>query len=139
MRTIKLIFFLSLMCVGSDAYAQQEGYDLIKLTRKEGLPSNVCQSLLTDSKGFLWITTYNGLSRFDGSRFTNYTAADGLGDNVLYNIREDPWGRIWTVTTKTVARYTGRWPLAFESTPLPESIVGYNTIAPGVDSNGEYK
>src|SRR5258708_19731904 len=44
----------------------------------DGLAHNHINSIRQDSRGFIWICTDEGLSRFDGYRFTNYTQAQGL-------------------------------------------------------------
>lgn len=41
-------------------------------TSADGLGSSFINYITTDSKGFLWVCTRDGLSRFDGSRFINY-------------------------------------------------------------------
>jgi ligand-binding sensor domain-containing protein/serine phosphatase RsbU (regulator of sigma subunit) len=38
-------------------------------TTEEGLPSNATISVLQSSDGYLWITSYNGIIRFDGVHF----------------------------------------------------------------------
>lgn len=48
-----------------------------------GLPGNTVLRILEDKKGDLWLSTYNGLSRFKYSegRFRNYSYTDGLQSN----------------------------------------------------------
>jgi len=41
-------------------------------TVADGLPNNVINKIVRDSRGFLWFCTGEGLSRFDGYAFTNY-------------------------------------------------------------------
>ncbi|MBB2148882.1 hybrid sensor histidine kinase/response regulator [Pedobacter gandavensis] len=54
--------------------------------KEDGLPSNVILGMLEDEKGNLWISTDNGLSKFDRKIFKNYTVRDGLPGNVFnYN------------------------------------------------------
>jgi DNA-binding CsgD family transcriptional regulator len=55
----------------------------IHYTREDGLPNNVIHGILEDNMGFLWLSTNNGLSRFDPitGTFINYTEKDGLQDN----------------------------------------------------------
>lgn len=64
-------------------------------TVNDGMPSNNVYSTFQDSKGFMWICTDWGISRFDGRHFENITSNDGLPDNEVFFIREDPWHRYW--------------------------------------------
>ena len=53
---------------------------------EQGLHSNVILGILEDDQHSLWISTDNGLSKFDGKVFKNYTIEDGLPGNVFnYN------------------------------------------------------
>jgi len=42
----------------------------------DGLPVNAIIDINQDSRGYLWLTTYEGLVRFDGSRFKVYNTAN---------------------------------------------------------------
>ena len=42
-------------------------------TTTDGLPRDHINRIVQDSRGFLWFCTSEGLSRFDGYKFTNYT------------------------------------------------------------------
>ncbi|MDX1910059.1 MAG: two-component regulator propeller domain-containing protein [Saprospiraceae bacterium] len=64
----------------------------------EGLPSNYLYSVLQDSKGYIWVTTDVGVSRFDGQTFTSYNTSHGLPDNEIFSLCEDRKGRIWFAT-----------------------------------------
>ncbi|MBX3255413.1 MAG: response regulator [Chitinophagaceae bacterium] len=59
-----------------------------RYTDKEGLSSNAILSILEDSTGNLWLSTFNGISRLDPAtmKFTNYSQSDGLQSNqFIYN------------------------------------------------------
>ena len=62
---------------------------------KEGLPSSETYEVFQDSKGYIWIATDGGISRFDGYEFKNFTTEDGLPHNVNFGFYEDHKGRIW--------------------------------------------
>ncbi|WP_245898634.1 hybrid sensor histidine kinase/response regulator [Chitinophaga niastensis] len=54
-----------------------------RFTTSAGLPSNSILRILEDDKGDLWISTFNGLSRFDQEKknFRNFSSSDGLQSN----------------------------------------------------------
>ncbi len=45
---------------------------------QEGIAHDNVNKIVRDSHGFLWFCTAEGLSRFDGTRFTNFTQDQGL-------------------------------------------------------------
>src|SRR5215813_3988371 len=52
-------------------------------TVADGLLRDTIYKIKQDSRGFLWFCTAEGVSRFDGYSFTNFTVTDGLiGGNV---------------------------------------------------------
>lgn len=61
----------------------------------EGLLSSRVNYLMQDSRGFIWIATDKGVSRFDGQHFKNFTSADGLENNECFRIAEDNYHRIF--------------------------------------------
>ena len=63
-----------------------------------GPASKSIYSIFQDSKGYLWLGTEAGVSRYDGYSFTNFTRDDGLSDNDIFYIHEDYKGRIWFLT-----------------------------------------
>jgi ligand-binding sensor domain-containing protein len=68
-------------------------------TTANGLCNNTIINLETDSSGYLWIGTANGLSRFDGRRFTNFFHKPGdsltIGHNFISDILCDRDENIW--------------------------------------------
>ncbi|GGI28489.1 ligand-binding sensor domain-containing protein [Pedobacter mendelii] len=90
---LSLIFILFFKSGVLEATAQTTY--LPHYTSKNGLPSNNCFYILQDKKGFIWIATDAGLSRFDGTNFQNFTIDDGLPDTQILQIKEDKEGRLW--------------------------------------------
>ncbi len=76
---------------------QAQTTQTITYTTKEGLSSNSVYRTAIDHRGFLWIATENGLSRFDGRRFETYTTAKGLTDNETVDLFIDSSGTIWSI------------------------------------------
>jgi hypothetical protein len=53
---------------------------------------------LSDSRGFLWMYTTEGLSRFDGYEFTTYGTDQGLRRTTVYDLIETRSGDYWAAT-----------------------------------------
>jgi len=90
---LALFFWLLLMSISSRTFSQS--IFLQHFTTKDGLPSNNCYYTLQDSKGYIWLGTDAGVSRFDGRVFENFSINDGLPDNQILQLKEDKSGKIW--------------------------------------------
>ena len=66
-------------------------------TTADGLARDRVECALQDRTGFMWICTAEGLSRFDGYRFTNYTTEQGLPHNYVTDMLQTHEGTcsIW--------------------------------------------
>jgi ligand-binding sensor domain-containing protein/two-component sensor histidine kinase len=64
----------------------------------DGLPQEGVKRIVRDSRGFLWFCTYDGLSRFDGTRFVNYGVKDGLPNPSPNDLLETRSGVYWIAT-----------------------------------------
>ncbi|MCS6804521.1 MAG: sigma 54-interacting transcriptional regulator [Acidobacteriota bacterium] len=77
-------------------------------TTEDGLPQNSVTAILQTRDGYLWLGTFGGLARFDGVKFTVFTAAhsSGLKDNRILALYEDRQGAVWIGTeTGGASRY----------------------------------
>lgn len=104
-QLLLLVFVLGLyLCE-----AQESALHFINFSSKDGLPSNTVTAVLKDRYGYMWFGTEDGLSRFDGSRFTvfNHHAADSssLRSNSILALFEDAQGRLWIGTHKGLSLY----------------------------------
>ena len=67
-------------------------------TTESGLAHNRVKRIVRDSRGFIWFCTADGLSRFDGHRFTNYGAGEGLPAPSINDLLETGDGVYWIAT-----------------------------------------
>ncbi len=75
----------------------------------DGLPSSSINCIIQDRAGYIWFGTGgNGVYRFDGREFLNYTTKDGLIHDWVESIAEDGEGHFWFGTDGGVSRYDGR-------------------------------
>src|SRR5579871_3200833 len=68
--------WLLLLCCALSARAQ---YVIDYWTTDKGLPQNSVLSIQQTPDGYLWFTTFDGLVRFDGVRFTVFNKGNSPG------------------------------------------------------------
>lgn len=91
--SLQLLIIVIILCSGHTSRSQTT--HIQQFSTKNGLPSNNCFYTLQDSKGYIWVATDAGVSRFDGKVFENFSVDDGLPDNQILQLKEDKMGRIW--------------------------------------------
>lgn len=79
----------------------------IQYTVKDGLPQMQCMKIIQDHKGYIWIGTKWGLSKYDGIAFKNYFIDGGLSDNRIIDIKEGKNGIIWILTQDGLSSLKG--------------------------------
>ena len=73
-----------------------------------GLAGMRVDHIAEDSEGYLWFATWdNGVSRFNGDEFQNFTRRDGLINDRVHFILKDSQGRLWFGTMNGVCWYDG--------------------------------
>lgn len=93
-RKTYYLLFLFLLAFGHilPGYAFIEK-DLRVLNMQDGLADNTVFCIHKDTDGFMWFGTDNGLSRYDGTRFKNFTRE---GETMqISNISETTNGLLW--------------------------------------------
>ena len=74
----------------------------------DGLAGMRIEHIAEDSEGYLWFATMdNGVSRFDGDEFQNFTRQDGLANDRVYFLLKDSRDRLWFGTLNGVCWYDG--------------------------------
>jgi ligand-binding sensor domain-containing protein/two-component sensor histidine kinase len=75
----KLILLFAAYCFSAPLIRAQQGFTFNRISTEDGigLASNVVYCTYQDAKGFLWVGTANGLQRFDGSKFIQYSVGRG--------------------------------------------------------------
>lgn len=86
-----LAFWFSLPLLAQEYVAKVDHYSV-----EQGLSHRQVNAICQDSRGFVWIGTPNGLNRFDGYTFQQYTKQkDGLFFNNISTIKVDAEGWLW--------------------------------------------
>lgn len=120
---------------GGNIWFARDGYGACKFdgtafthfTKEDGLCSNNVSSIVEDRQGNIWFgclssdkpeyVNEGGLSRYDGTTFTQFPQVKGLGTNDIYTIYATKAGEIWIGATGVGAyRYDGETFSLFDET-----------------------
>ncbi|CAN5211520.1 hypothetical protein BH10ACI1_BH10ACI1_19600 [soil metagenome] len=131
---MRLLFIFGLFLCAFQ-YASAE-YRFDSWTTDNGLPQNGVRSITQTLSGYLWFTTFDGLVRFDGVKFTvfNKSNSPGIINNRFLSVRAFADGSIWAATEGgdlTVYR-NGKF-TSYSAEKVPEKMIfGFEP-----DENGE--
>ncbi|MBR2608311.1 MAG: response regulator [Bacteroidales bacterium] len=101
-RHISAVLLVSLVSVFSNVKAEPLEFIFEHYSSDDGLPYNSICDIHQDSRGYMWLCTWFGLSRYDGVNFVNYTMSPGDYSNLSHNritlMEEDASGYLWVMT-----------------------------------------
>lgn len=125
-KFLYLIFSIGLsLCAASISVAFDQ-FQIQSWTTDNGLPQNTVRQILQTPDGYLWMTTLDGLARFDGVRFKifNKQNSPGLASNRLYQIAQTADGDLWiSAETQFVVRYHNGEFTSFDLGGKPNNIM----------------
>jgi ligand-binding sensor domain-containing protein len=73
----------------------------------EGLHNLLVQSIAQDASGYLWIATDDGVSRYDGEKFTHFGVDQGLLSTVSRVVAVAPDGNVCVGDLKGIVCWDG--------------------------------
>ncbi|RDY23680.1 histidine kinase [Romboutsia maritimum] len=92
-----------------------DAYDNIQfknLTIENGLSQSSVETLIQDSKGYIWLGTNDGLNRYDGYNFKVYKHDEdnpnSIINNYIISIEEDKNGNIWVGTADGLSKINSK-------------------------------
>lgn len=93
------------LCIMCCAQTTAQNYAARYFSISKGLPAHALYGSVQDKRGFLWIATENGISRFDGFQFKHYGIEDGLPDLEVLSVFIDSVGTLWALPFQKPAVY----------------------------------
>lgn len=98
-RKRRFFLLLSYLLVNTCCFALQRQLSFTHLDIGDGLIHNQVNCITKDTKGFVWLGTPSGLSRYDGKHFISFrhnnADSSSLSDNYVEKIFNLPAGRLW--------------------------------------------
>lgn len=102
----RLIIIAFLLFFGRTSVTAQQHF-FIQYSIQEGLAQTQVFDIAQDDKGFIWVATVGGVSRFDGIEFQNYSTRDGLLKNQARVLEFGQDGKLWIGTDGGYSVYDG--------------------------------
>ncbi len=93
---LKLFPLVSFFILSINGFTQDPIYH--HYTTSNGLSSSEVYDIIQDDWGYIWFSTDNGLTRYDGYSFNHYSTNDGLTNNTVFNFFKSDDGKIWCTT-----------------------------------------
>ncbi len=124
------------MCLQTAVSGQEISPFVNHLTMADGLLDGVNYYITKDSRGFVWISSLNGLNRYDGSQIRQFTVGnspkDIKGNYVQSKMFEDKRGNLYFTTYDGGINCYLRKTDTFEVWALPDSngvqVTGYHAV-----------
>ena len=105
----KIILLLFIGCSVLFPFNNEKQYSFDHISYKEGLSQVIVSSILQDSKGFIWIGTFDGLNRYDGKNFVVYKHDPdnfkSISSSDIITIIEGKDGYLWIGTRNGLNRF----------------------------------
>lgn len=116
-------------CTNDVCLAQPSSLSFTPYTTNDGLSGNEVVKTVTDHKGFLWVATHNGISRFDGKYFRKYSYIPGdttsLRSIWATDLAVDKKGTLWATTEWGICWYDAIYDRFRYINPVKKGIVLY--------------
>lgn len=123
--TIKAGILLGLCCMDT---LQAQQYGFLNFTTDNGLAQSQVTGMCQDKLGYLWFSTFGGVSRYDGLEYRNFATNNGLVNNQVQSVFCDRLGNIWFGCMGSYSQYkNGKFSSYTFSSDLSQSnIVALN-------------
>ncbi|HEX6307194.1 MAG TPA: two-component regulator propeller domain-containing protein [Longimicrobiales bacterium] len=111
---------------GARALGAPSDFTIDQWTTEHGLPQNSVNAIVQAPDGYLWIGTFGGLARFDGTHFTLVERIDSAGRHIdrILSLAVGPDSALWIGTENgLVRRKGGTWRLYTREDGLPAEEV----------------
>lgn len=114
MRLPRLVLFIFFLLKINIAFCQGNRNDFLfyRINERNGLSNNLVNAIIKDKEGFLWIATFDGLNRFDGTHFTvfrnNRNQRSSLVNNSVHGLCVDKNDNIWCAAQTGISRFNKR-------------------------------
>ena len=125
-----IIGFLLTVC--STKIAAEESTPFVTVTHFSAASESMqgrATGIIQDSEGYIWISSFNGINRYDGNQWTKYKSRPGknsvLATNRINNLWENSQGNIWCSTVGDMYVFNKREELFIDIQHILDSLANH--------------
>jgi len=137
------MFFILSLFVSLFQTPSQDPLSFEALNASDGLSNNNVYAILQDQEGYIWMTTDNGLNKYDGYEFEQFyhdvQDSTSISSSIVRAIIEDNEGTLWVVANNGLNRYqreTNSFKRYYPKN-LPDKHRGLNIKSLHIDGDGK--
>ncbi len=128
--------WLILLFTYSELLAQQAIYSKFQQFDVEnGLPQNLVSDIVQDDDGFIWVSTIDGIARYDGNRFLiiqhQATSNKSISSNSINSLLKDRYNNIWIAYVNPDLGNSKLNPRTFEISKAKKISFPHGNLMPG--------
>ena len=94
---LKILLLLAAAALASQALSSAQDYGFHRYGRKDGLPPTTIEDICRSGDGFVWLASWTGIFRFDGSEFVRFNPEGDTRSIRFTSIEADNSGTIWAL------------------------------------------
>ena len=117
----------------AESVVDETPYVVNVYNERNGLPTGEANTVVQTTDGYLWIGSYGGLIRYDGSTFYNYSAEGILPSSSVRALYEDSQERLWIGTNDAGVFYLEDGQLYAVENPDPKTYLCVRGFDEGED------
>ena len=119
--------------VRAETVVDETPYVVNVYNERNGLPTGEANAIVQTADGYVFIGSYGGLIRYDGSTFYNYSTEGILPSSSVRGLFEDSQGRLWIGTNDAGVFYLEDEELHRVENPDPKSYLCVRGFDEGPD------
>uniref|UniRef100_UPI002FDEA2E6 ligand-binding sensor domain-containing protein n=1 Tax=Flavobacterium sp. TaxID=239 RepID=UPI002FDEA2E6 len=141
----KTLFSVLFLCITVALKAQSEEFVFKNYDTRNGLCNNNVTAITEDQKGFIWIGTKEGLSRFDGAEFQNifdsgnYSCLHAIGNNLILLVKNNRLNVLNSAANQLLPLKDFANIEIVDITKLSEDLYAFNAVNRFILTDGKLK
>lgn len=95
--------YLAIVLAAPSTFAQVLPFEILGL--RDGLPQSQIACFAQDGEGYVWVGTWGGLARYNGTEFVSFNQGPDLPSDRIQELLADSSGTVWIATAQGLSSW----------------------------------